>query len=176
MTKPFPWKMRGEPAPPPDPSTSRCTSSPAGSDGEYVPSPDKRVREQVSAYEASGGVEGGTLEDKPVVILTSLGAKSGKVRKNPVMRIVDGDRYVAVASAAGSPKNPSWYANLVAHPVVRLQDGAVIRQFRAREVAGEEKTHFWAVAERFWPHFPEYRRLAQGRDIPIMVLEPIADI
>jgi F420H(2)-dependent quinone reductase len=148
----------------------------SGFDGEYVPSPDERVREQVSAYEASGGVEGGTLEDKPVVILTSLGAKSGKVRKNPVMRIVDGDRYVAVASAAGSPKNPSWYANLVAHPVVRLQDGAVIRQFRAREVAGEEKTHFWAVAERFWPHFPEYRRLAQGRDIPIMVLEPIADI
>ena len=111
-----------------------------------------------------------------MVILTSLGGKSGKVRKNPVMRIVDGDRYVAVASAAGSPKNPSWYANLVAHPVVRLQDGAVIRQFRAREVAGEEKTYFWAVAERFWPHFPEYRRLARGRDIPIMVLEPIADI
>src|ERR1700743_2026334 len=111
-------------------------------DGVYEPSPDARVREQVRAYEASGGTEGGTLEDRPVVILTSLGAKSGKVRKNPVMRIVDGDRYVAVASAAGSPKNPSWYANLVAHPVVRLQDGAVIRQFRAREVAGEEKTHF----------------------------------
>jgi deazaflavin-dependent oxidoreductase (nitroreductase family) len=148
----------------------------AGFDGEYVPSPDKRAREQVSAYEASGGVEGATLEGKPVVILTSLGAKSGKVRKNPVMRIVDGDRYIAVASAAGSPKNPSWYANLVAHPVVRLQDGAVIREFRAREVAGEEKTYFWAVTERFWPHFPEYRRLAQGRDIPIMVLEPVTDV
>jgi deazaflavin-dependent oxidoreductase (nitroreductase family) len=111
-----------------------------------------------------------------VVILTSLGAKSCKVRKNPVMRIVDGDRYVAVASAAGSPKNPSWYANLVAHPVVRLQDRAVIREFRAREVAGEEKTYFWTVAERFWPHFPEYRRLALGRDIPIMVLEPVSDV
>jgi deazaflavin-dependent oxidoreductase (nitroreductase family) len=148
----------------------------AGLDGEYVPSPDERVSKQVSAYEASGGVEGGTLEGKPVVILTSLGAKSGKVRKSPVMRIVDEDRYVAVASAAGSPKNPSWYANLVAHPVARLQDGAVIRQFRAREVAGKEKTYFWTVAERFWPHFPEYRRLAQGREIPIMVLEPIIDV
>jgi F420H(2)-dependent quinone reductase len=109
-----------------------------------------------------------------VVILTSVGAKSGKVRKNPVMRIVDGDRYVAVASAGGPPTNPSRYANLVAHPTVRLQDGATIRECRAREVSGEEKRHYWLVAERFWPHFPEYRRLAAGCDIPIMVLKPIA--
>ncbi|CAN5656449.1 nitroreductase family deazaflavin-dependent oxidoreductase [soil metagenome] len=143
-----------------------------GLDGEYVPSPDQRVREQVSAYEASGGVEGGTLEDKPVVILTSVGAKSGIVRKNPVMRIVDGNRYVAVASAGGSPKHPSWYANLAAHPFVRVQDGPTVREFRAREVTGDEKAYFWEVAERFWPHFPEYRQLAQGREIPIMVLEP----
>jgi deazaflavin-dependent oxidoreductase (nitroreductase family) len=106
------------------------------------------------------------------VILTSVGAKSGKVRKNPVMRIVDGDRYVAVASAGGSPTNPSWYANLVAHPRVRLQDGASVKEFTAREVTGDEKRYYWTVAERFWPHFPEYRRLAGGRDIPIMVLEP----
>jgi deazaflavin-dependent oxidoreductase (nitroreductase family) len=108
------------------------------------------------------------------VILTTVGAKSGKVRKNPVMRIVDGDRYVAVASAGGSLTNPSWYANLVAHPRVRLQDGASVKEFVAREVTGDEKRHYWEVAERFWPHFPEYRRLARGRDIPIMVLEPIA--
>jgi len=109
-----------------------------------------------------------------VVILTSVGAKSGKVRKNPVMRIVDGDRYVAVASYGGAPENPSWYANLVAHPTVRLQDGAIVKDFRAREVSGEEKRRYWTIAEQFWPHFPEYRRLAAGRDIPIMVLEPIA--
>jgi deazaflavin-dependent oxidoreductase (nitroreductase family) len=90
------------------------------------------------------------------------------------MRIVDGDRYVAVASAGGSPANPSWYANLVAHPRIRLQDGASVKEFAAREVSGDEKRYYWAVAERFWPHFPEYRRLAGGRDIPIMVLEPIA--
>jgi deazaflavin-dependent oxidoreductase (nitroreductase family) len=146
----------------------------SGLDGEYVPSPVPRVRNQVAAYEASGGVEGATLEGRPVVILTSVGAKSGKVRKNPVMRIVDGDRYVAVASAGGSPANPSWYANLVAHPRIRLQDGASVNEFAAREVSGDEKRYYWAVAERFWPHFPEYRRLAGGRDIPIMVLEPIA--
>jgi deazaflavin-dependent oxidoreductase (nitroreductase family) len=142
--------------------------------GGYLPSPSERVRTQVADYEASGGVEGATLEGSPVVILTSVGAKSGKVRKNRVMRIVDGDRYVAVASARGSPTNPSWYANLVAHPTARLQDGATVREFHAREVSGEEKRYYWLVAERFWPHFPEYRRLAAGRDIPIMVLEPIA--
>ena len=143
-------------------------------DGEYVPSPTESVRTQVADYEASDGLEGGTLEGRPVVILTSVGAKSGKVRKNPVMRIVDGDRYVAVASAGGSPTNPSWYANLVAHPRVRLQDGASVKEFQAREVSGDEKRHYWTVAERFWPHFPEYRRLAGGRDIPIMVFEPVA--
>ena len=145
-----------------------------GLDGESVPSPVERVRTQVAAYEASGGVEGATLEGRPVVILTSVGAKSGKVRKNPVMRIVDGDRYVAVASAGGSPTNPSWYANLVAHPRVRLQDGASVKEFAAREVTGDQKRYYWTVAERFWPHFPEYRQLSGGRDIPIMVLEQIA--
>jgi deazaflavin-dependent oxidoreductase (nitroreductase family) len=99
----------------------------SGLDGEYVPSPVARVRKQVADYEASGGVKGATLEGRPVVILTSVGAKSGKVRKNPVMRIVDGDRYVAVASSGGAPKNPSWYTNLVTHPTVRLQDGAAVK-------------------------------------------------
>jgi deazaflavin-dependent oxidoreductase (nitroreductase family) len=145
-----------------------------GLDGDYVPSPTESVRTQVADYEASGGLKGATLDGRPVVILTSVGAKSGKVRKNPVMRIVDGDRYVAVASAGGSPTNPSWYANLVAHPRVRLQDGASVKEFTAREVTGDEKRYYWTVAERFWPHFPEYRRLAGGRDIPVIVLEPIA--
>lgn len=143
-------------------------------DGEYVPSSSAGVREQVAAYEATAGTEGGTLEGKPVVILTSHGAKSGKVRKTPVMRIVDGDRYVVVASAAGSTQHPGWYVNLVVHPVVRLQDGASVRLYTAREVSGDEKTYYWSMAERFWPHFPEYRRLAAGREIPIMVLDPHA--
>src|ERR1700737_3072655 len=95
----------------------------SGLDGEYVPSPTESVRTQVADYEASGGVQGGTLEGRPVVIVTSVGAKSGKVRKNPVMRIFDGDRYVAVASAGGAPANPSWYANRGAHPTGRLAAG-----------------------------------------------------
>src|SRR3981189_3927681 len=105
----------------------------SGLDGEYIPSPVQLVRKQVEAYESSGGVEGATLEGRPVVILTAVGAKSGKVRMNPVIRIVDGDRYVAVASYGGAPENPSWYTNLVAHPTVRLQDGAAVKDFRTPE-------------------------------------------
>lgn len=140
-------------------------------DGEYEPSPIARIRDQVALYEATDGVEGGTLEGRPVVILTSVGAKSGKVRKNPIMRISQDGVYVAVASAAGATANPSWYANLVAHPRVRVQDGAIVSERLAREVRGDEKTRYWAVAESFWPHFPEYRERAGGRDIPIFVLE-----
>ena len=146
----------------------------SGLDGEYVPSPVARVRKQVEDYEVSGGVEGATLEGRPVVILTSVGAQSGKVRKNPIMRIVDGERYVAVASNGGAPTHPSWYTNLITHPAVRLQDGMTVKDFHAREVSGGEKRRYWTIAEQFWPHFPEYRRLAAGRDIPIMLLEPIA--
>jgi len=145
-----------------------------GLDAEYVPSPVARVRKQVEDYEASGGVEGATLQGRPVVILTSMGARSGKVRKNPVIRIVDGDRYVAVASNGGALTHPSWYTNLITHPAVRLQDGATVKDFHAREVRGEEKRRYWRIAEQFWPHFPEYRLRAAGRDIPIMVLEPLA--
>jgi deazaflavin-dependent oxidoreductase (nitroreductase family) len=155
-------------------TTNTASDTESGLDGEYVPSPLERIHKQVADYEASAGTQGGTVEGAPVVILTSVGAKSGKVRKNPVVRIVDGDRYVAVASHRGAPTNPSWYTNLVAHPRVRLQNGATVKEFAAREVSGDEKQHYWTVAERFWPPFPEYRRLAGGRDIPIMVLEPIA--
>jgi deazaflavin-dependent oxidoreductase (nitroreductase family) len=138
---------------------------------EYVPSPSDRVRDQVALYEATDGREGGTLEDKPVVILTSTGAKSGKVRKTPVMRIEQDGAYVVVASAAGATRHPLWYHNVVAHPDVRLQDHHQVHRLRAREVFGEEKARWWTVAEAFWPHFPEYRAKA-GREIPILVLEP----
>ena len=98
----------------------------------YVPSPSERVAEQVAAYETSNGAEGGTLEGRPVVILTAIGARSGAVRKNPVMRIPHGDNYIAVASAAGAAVDPAWYRNLIAHPDLWLQDGAVKSRFRAR--------------------------------------------
>ena len=137
----------------------------------YEPSPSQRVSEQVALYEATDGREGATLEGRPVVILTTTGAKTGNVRKNPVMRIKQGDTYVAVASNAGATSHPSWYRNLIAHPEVTLQDGATVHQLHAREVHGENKAYWWTVAERFWPHFPEYRASACARDIPIMLLE-----
>jgi deazaflavin-dependent oxidoreductase (nitroreductase family) len=156
------------------------TEDTAGSDefdlfgGEYEPSPEPRVRDQVALFQATDGTQGNTLEGRPVVILTTIGAKSGKVRKNPVMRIEDNSIYVAVASAGGAPKNPSWYANLTTHPDVLVQDGSHVIRLRAREVFGTEKQHWWVVAERFWPHYPDYRRLAAGREIPLVLLEPIA--
>jgi len=139
---------------------------------QYLPSPSARVRDQVALYEATEGREGGTLEGRPVVILTMTGAASGKIRKTPVMRIEQDGRYLAVASAGGAPKHPAWYFNLIAQPEVRLQDGAQVHSLRAREVFGEEKAEAWKLAESRWPHFPEYRAKA-GREIPVLVLEPV---
>ena len=142
--------------------------------GAYEPSPVARIRDQVALFEATDGTQGDTLEDRPVVILTSIGAKSGKVRKNPIMRVVDNGIYVAVASAAGAPNHPSWYRNVIAHPYVLIQDGAEVIPARAREVLGAEKKRWWEIAESFWPHYPEYGRLAAGREIPLLLLEPTA--
>lgn len=142
-------------------------------DREYVPSPSERVRIQVASYEATGGREGGTLEGRPVVILTMTGATSGKIRKIPVMRIERDGSYLAVASAAGAQNHPAWYHNLLAHPGVRLQDGATVHCLRAREVFGAEKAEAWKLAESRWPHFPEYRART-SQEIPILLLEPVA--
>jgi F420H(2)-dependent quinone reductase len=139
----------------------------------YVPSPAQAVADQVARYEASDGAEGGTLEGRPVIVMTTTGARSGAVRKNPVMRIPNGDSYIAVASNAGAATHPAWYLNVTAHPDIWIQDGSEKRQLRAREVFGEEKARMWAIAEQHWPHFPEYRAKAGGREIPVLVLEPV---
>jgi F420H(2)-dependent quinone reductase len=139
---------------------------------DYVPSRREDVRDQVARYEATGGREGGTLEGRPVVILTMTGAASGKIRKTPVMRIESAGTYVAVASNGGAPRHPAWYHNLIAHPDVRVQDGAQVHVLRAREVFGQEKAEAWKLADSRWPHFPEYRAKA-GREIPILLLEPV---
>ncbi|UOZ07102.1 nitroreductase family deazaflavin-dependent oxidoreductase [Amycolatopsis sp. WQ 127309] len=138
---------------------------------DYAPSPSERVREQVERYEATGGREGGTLEGRPVVILTTTGAKTGKVRKTPLIRIEHDGVYAVVASAGGAPEHPAWYRNILADPLVRVQDHDDVRAVRAREVHGDEKDRWWRIAETFWPHFPEYRAKAAGREIPIVVLE-----
>ncbi len=143
-------------------------------EGEYEPSPEKWVRDQVELYESSGGTEGTTLLDTglPVVIMTNRGARSGKLRKTPVMRVEHEGRYAAVASQGGAPKHPAWYANFLAHPHVELQDGAVKRDYVAREVDGEEREQWWERAVAAFPPYAEYQRKTERR-IPVLVLEPL---
>ncbi|MCW2566313.1 MAG: hypothetical protein JWN54_410 [Mycobacterium sp.] len=140
-------------------------------DGEYEPSPAQWVRDQVEKYESSGGTEGTTLRGLPVVLLTTIGAKSGKVRKSPLMRVEHDGRYAVVASQGGAPKHPTWYHNLVAHPHVRLQDGPVVRELTARELTGDEKAEWWDRAVAAFPDYADYQRKTD-RQIPVFLLEP----
>ncbi|HET8559240.1 MAG TPA: nitroreductase family deazaflavin-dependent oxidoreductase [Marmoricola sp.] len=142
--------------------------------GEYVPSKADWVREQVQRYEATDGAEANTLRHSgdPIVVITSVGAKSGKVRKNPVMRVEKDGRYVAVASLGGAPRNPEWYHNFLAHPVVDLQDGPVKKSYRARLLEGEERAQWWQYAVDTWPTYREYQQKT-ARQIPVFLLEPI---
>ena len=144
--------------------------------GEYVPSKADWVREQVERYEASNGAEANTLRDSgdPIVVITSVGAKSGKVRKNPVMRVEKDGRYVAIASHGGAPRHPEWYHNFLAHPVVDLQDGPVKKSYRARQLEGQEREEWWRYAAETWPTYSEYQRRTD-RLIPVFLLEPIED-
>jgi deazaflavin-dependent oxidoreductase (nitroreductase family) len=142
--------------------------------GEYQPSPEQWVRDQVELYERSGGTEGTTMRDVPVVVLTSLGAKSGKIRKNPLMRVEHQGKYAVVASQGGAPKNPTWYHNLVAHPQVELQDGTVRQDMTARVVEGAERELWWSRSVEVWPDYAEYQTKTD-RVIPVFVLEPAAD-
>lgn len=139
--------------------------------GEYEPSPAQWVRDQVEEYESSGGTKGTTLQGVPVVVITSVGATSGKLRKNPVMRIEHDGVYAAVASKGGAPENPSWYRNLVDHPLVELQDGKSKGDYIAHRTAGEERGVWWRRALDVWPDYASYQGKTD-REIPVFVLEP----
>ncbi|MEU9779744.1 nitroreductase family deazaflavin-dependent oxidoreductase [Streptomyces phaeochromogenes] len=143
--------------------------------GEYEPSPTKWVREQVELYESSNGTEGTTLMDTglPVIVLTTLGAKSGKIRKTPLMRVEHNGTYAVVASLGGAPKHPVWYHNVVADPRVELQDGGTRQDMTAREVTGEEKDQWWERAVAAYPAYADYQKKTD-REIPVFVLEPAA--
>lgn len=143
-------------------------------DGEYVPSSAQWVRDQVELYESSGGTKGTTLRDTglPVVIITNRGATSGKVRKTPLMRVEHEGSYAAVASQGGAPTHPTWYANLVAHPHVEVQDGPQKWDMQAREVHGEEREQWWERAVAAFPPYADYQRKTE-RQIPVLVLEPL---
>jgi deazaflavin-dependent oxidoreductase (nitroreductase family) len=139
--------------------------------GEYEPSPAEWVRNQVEQYESSGGTEGTALRGLPVIVLTSKGAKSGKIRKTPLMRVEHGGRYAVVASQGGAPKHPTWYHNLVSDPHVELQDGPVKQDMIAREVTGEEKAQWWDRAVEAFPDYADYQKKTD-REIPVFILEP----
>jgi F420H(2)-dependent quinone reductase len=141
--------------------------------GEYEPSSAAWVRDQVELYESSGGTQGTTLRDSglPVVIVTNLGARSGKLRKTPVMRVEHGGSYAMVASKGGAPEHPVWYYNLRANPRVELQDGAHRQDMVAREVSGDERAQWWKLAVDAFPNYAEYQQKT-SREIPVFVLEP----
>lgn len=140
-------------------------------EGEYAPSTFDWVADQVARYEASGGTEATEIHGYPCVVLTTTGAKTGAVRKSPVIRVEEGGRYAAVASLGGSPNNPNWYHNLRANPRVRLQDGPQVGEYTARLVTGDERAHWWDLAVRTFPQYGEYQQKTD-RVIPVFVLEP----
>ncbi|WP_191249317.1 nitroreductase family deazaflavin-dependent oxidoreductase [Amycolatopsis deserti] len=138
---------------------------------EYAPSPTDWVREAVETFEASGG-EANLNEPggAPIVVVTTVGAKTGKIRKSPLMRIEQGGKYLAVASNGGRRANPGWVANIRAHPTVELQDGAVKKTYVARELDGQERREWWEYAVAIWPTYVQWQNKTD-RHIPLFLLE-----
>ena len=139
--------------------------------GEYEPSPIQWVRDQVEEIESSGGTRGTTLRGLPVILMTTRGNKSGKLRKTPLMRVEHGGRYLAVGSQGGAPQHPVWYHNLLADPHVELRDGTVTQDMTARELSGDERAEWWARAVEAFPNYATYQERTE-RLIPVFLLEP----
>ena len=140
--------------------------------GEYEPGTSAWSRKQTELYVSSNGEKGGLLQGKPIIVLTSVGAKTGKLRKIALMRVEHEGLYAVVASLGGAKRNPFWYHNLKKNPHVELQDGATTRDYTAREVGGEEKALWGERALMVWPAYAGYQRKTE-RQIPVFVLEPI---
>ena len=121
---------------------------------------------------ASGGTRGTELKGRPVILLTTVGAKTGKIRKTPLMRVEHDGEYAVVASLGGAPKNPVWYYNIKANPQVELQDGPAAGDYEAREVFGDEKAAWWERAVAAWPDYADYQKKTE-RQIPVFVLSPV---
>jgi deazaflavin-dependent oxidoreductase (nitroreductase family) len=142
--------------------------------GEYVPSTSAWVREQVEAYEASGGQQANTLRDTgiPIIVVTMRGAKSGSVRKIALMRVEHDGAYALVASMGGAPKNPVWYHNLLAAPTeVEIQDGPEPFPVAVRELTGAERDEWWERSVAVFPNYAEYQQKTE-RTIPVLLAEP----
>lgn len=139
--------------------------------GDYAPGTSPRSRDQVERFEASAGAEANTLMGKPIIVLTSVGARSGKLRKTPLMRVEHEGSYAVVASKGGAPENPTWYHNLLANPQVELQDGPVKRDYVAHEATGSERDLWWRRAVEAWPDYAGHQEKTD-RLIPVLVLDP----
>jgi deazaflavin-dependent oxidoreductase (nitroreductase family) len=142
--------------------------------GDYEPSTMSFARDQVDLYERSGGTQGIEQGGRPVIILTYLGAKTGKLRKTPLMRVEHDGEYAVVASLGGAPRDPVWYHGLTANPHVELQDGPVRKDYLAREMHRAERAAWWDRAVAAWPDYAEYQKKTT-RTIPVFVLTPISD-
>lgn len=142
-------------------------------EGEYEPSSQQWVRDQVAEYEQSGGQRANTLRDTglPIVVITYRGHKSGKVRKIALMRVEDGGRYALVASKGGAPQHPEWYRSVTAEPAVEIQDGPEPHDFRLRELDGAEREQWWERAVAAYPPYAEYQQKTTRR-IPVLLAEP----
>lgn len=140
--------------------------------GEYAPSPDDWSREQAELFERTNGAEGNEMQGKPIIVLTTLGAKSGKIRKTPLMRVEHDGEYVVVASKGGAPAHPTWYYNIVDAPLVELQDGPVRKDYTPRELSGDERQIWWERAVEAWPAYADYATKTD-RLIPLFLLTPV---
>ncbi|MFN8019425.1 MAG: nitroreductase family deazaflavin-dependent oxidoreductase [Acidimicrobiales bacterium] len=141
-------------------------------DAEYVPSPWEPIANEVERYERSGGTEPSEIVGDQWIVLWTIGASSGKVRKTPLVRIADGEgAYAIIGSMGGAPTHPQWVHNVRAHPIARIQDGTVLHDLVVREVEGDEKAAWWARAVAVWPDYDAYQA-ATDRVIPLFVLEP----
>lgn len=140
--------------------------------GDYEPSTSAWARQQAELYEATNGEKGGDLRGRPIIVLTTIGARTGKLRKTALMRVEHEGTYAVVASLGGAPRNPVWYHNLKKNPHVELQDRATKRDYVAREVTGDEKALWWERAVKAWPDYAEYQKRTE-RQIPLFVLEPM---
>ena len=140
--------------------------------GEYAPSTAGWARRQAERYEATNGAEAGALRGRPIIVLTSVGAKTRKLRKTALMRVEHDGSYAVVASLGGAPKHPVWYFNLKANPHVELQDGPIKRDYIAREVTDDEKSVWWTRAVEAWPDYAGYQKRTK-RQIPVFVLESV---
>ena len=141
-------------------------------DAPYEPSPWEPIAAEVERYERSGGTEPSDLVGDQWIVLWTVGASSGKVRKTPLVRVADGDgRYAVIGSMGGAPSHPQWVHNVRATPLARIQDGAELHELAVREVDGEEKAAWWGRATAVWPDYDAYQA-ATDRIIPVFVLEP----